>query len=116
MHRAGAYPHVSINDEVFVETVGGDLTIKVEDNTDSGAGVYSEPVDNVDQTLDDAEIFYAILGSLVLLKIRPYQESKYRYLVYCEKTQTVRRLDAIEHACVLLPDDRALLDQEVHVE
>ncbi|MEZ6077716.1 MAG: DNA repair ATPase [Pirellulaceae bacterium] len=29
-HRAGLHPHISINDTVFVECVGGDLTIKVE--------------------------------------------------------------------------------------
>ena len=40
-HVLGRHPHVSILDEVFVETVGGDLTIKVEDNTEDGAGIYS---------------------------------------------------------------------------
>ncbi len=35
----------SILDEVFVETVGGDLTIKVENNTEDGRGVYREPVE-----------------------------------------------------------------------
>jgi hypothetical protein len=109
MHAVGLHPHVNIQDRVFVETVGGDLTVKIENNTDSGEGIYAEPVDNPDQTLDDAEIFYAVLGSLILLKIRPYQENKYRYLVYCEKTKTVRRLDSIEHACVLLPDDHGII-------
>ncbi|MCA9148307.1 MAG: DNA repair ATPase, partial [Planctomycetales bacterium] len=57
-HRTGKHPHVSIEDIVFVECVGGDLTIKIEDNTDDGQGVYREPVENADQTLDDAEIYY----------------------------------------------------------
>ncbi len=83
-----SHPHISIEDRVFVETVGGDLTIKVENNTDSGEGIYAEPVDNADQTLDDAEIHYAIVGNLVLMKIRPYQEQKYRYLVFNGKIQT----------------------------
>ena len=52
----GKHPHVSILDKVFVETIGGDLTIKVEDNTASGKGIYSEPVDDADQSLDDASI------------------------------------------------------------
>ena len=43
----GRHPHVTIQDLVFVETVGGDLTIKVEDNTEDGLGIYSEPVDDV---------------------------------------------------------------------
>ena len=109
MHRSGEHPHVSIEDRLFVETVGGDLTIKIENNTDSGEGIYAEDVDNPDQTLDDAEIFYAVLGNLILLKIRPYQETKYRYFVYCEKTQQAVRLDAVEHACVLLPADHGLI-------
>jgi hypothetical protein len=38
----GLHPHISIHDRVFVETVGGDLTIKIENNTDSGEGIYAE--------------------------------------------------------------------------
>ena len=109
MQRAGEHPHVSIDDKIFVETVGGDLTIKIEDNTDSGKGIYEEDVTDLDQTLDDAEILYAAVGPLILLKILPYREQDYRYLVYNEKTQSVHRLDAIGHSCVLLPDDHGLI-------
>ena len=109
MQRSGEHPHISIEDRVFVETVGGDLTIKIEDNTTSGAGIYKEPVTEADQTLDDAEILYATVGPLILLKILPYRESLHRYLVYNEKTQTVHRIDAIGHSCVLLPDEQGLI-------
>ncbi|NND96166.1 MAG: DNA repair ATPase, partial [Pirellulaceae bacterium] len=108
-HHYGTHPHISIQDKVFVETVGGDLTIKVENNTDSGEGIYAEPVNHADQTLDDAEIHYAIVGNLVLLKIRPYQEDVTRYLVYNDKLQQAMRLDEIEHACVMLPGDHGLI-------
>ncbi|MCA9270872.1 MAG: DNA repair ATPase, partial [Planctomycetales bacterium] len=109
MHRSGRHPHISIEDRLFVETVGGDLTIKVENNTESGEGIYAEPVDHADQTLDDAEIYYAVVGSLILLKIKPYQESTFRYIVYNEKLEAARRLDAIGDACILLPDDQGLI-------
>ncbi|MEO1587658.1 MAG: DNA repair ATPase, partial [Bacteroidota bacterium] len=109
MQRRGVHPHISILDKVFVETVGGDLTIKVEDNTDSGQGIYAEPVDHPDQTLDDAEYYYADLGSLVVLKIRPYQEKQYRYLIFNGKMNEVLRVDSIEEACVLLPDDQGII-------
>ena len=109
MQRSGEHPHISIEDRVFVETVGGDLTIKVEDNTASGSGIYEEPVTEADQTLDDAEILYATVGPLILLKILPYREDLYRYLVFNEKTQTVHRIDAIGHSCVLLPDEQGLI-------
>ena len=108
-HHYGEHPHISIEDIVFVETVGGDLTIKVENNTGSGEGIYSEPVDHADQTLDDAEIHYAVLGNLVLLKMKPYQEGRPRYLVYNSKIQQAMRLDEIAEACVMLPGDQGLI-------
>ncbi len=107
--RMGEHPHISIEDRVFVETVGGDLTIKVEDNTKSGSGIYEELVDNPDQTLDDAEIYYATIGSIILLKILPYQEKQWRYLIFNEKLEEVNRVDAIEDSCVLLPDNHGLI-------
>ncbi len=109
MHRSGLHPHISIEDRVFVETVGGDLTVKIEDNTENGRGIYSEPVSDSDQTLDDAEIFYSCVGSLILLKILPYRETLHRHLVFNEKTGTVHRLDAIGDSCVLLPDDHGIV-------
>lgn len=109
LHRDGEHPHISIDDRVFVETVGGDLTIKIEDNTDDGSGIYAEPVEDADQTLDDAEYFYSIVGNIILLKIKPFKEDQYRYLVYNEKTQTARRLDSIAEACVFLPEDHGLI-------
>ena len=108
-HHYGTHPHISIEDRVFVETVGGDLTIKIENNTDSGEGIYAEPVDHRDQTLDDAEIYYAVIGNLVLLKIRPYQEEAFRYVVFNGKIGQAMRLDEIEHSCVMLPGDHGLI-------
>ncbi len=108
-HHYGAHPHISIADRIFVETVGGDLTIKVENNTDSGEGIYAEPVEHRDQTLDDAEIHYTIVGNLILLKMRPYQEQQTRYLVYNGKIQQAMRLDDIEQCCVMLPSDQGLI-------
>ncbi|RMH19017.1 MAG: AAA family ATPase [Acidobacteria bacterium] len=105
----GRHPHVSIEDEVFVETVGGDLTIKIENNTEDGLGIYREDVDEPDQSLDDAQIHYARVGSLILLKILPYNEKRWRYLVYNTRTQKVDRIDAIGQACVQLPEDHGLI-------
>ena len=95
-------------DRVFVETVGGDLTIKVEDNTDDGLGIYREDVEFKDQSLDDAEYMFADIGNLIALKIRPYQE-EFRFFVYNEKIQQVRRVDALEQSGVLLPEGHGLI-------
>ena len=109
MHCSGRFPHVSIEDRIFVETVGGDLTIKIEDNTESGEGIFREAVENPDQTLDDARILYSIVGNLILLKILPYKEQAWRYIAYCEKTHQAHRLDSMADCCVLLPDDHGVV-------
>ncbi|WP_201538102.1 DNA repair ATPase [Psychrobacter immobilis] len=105
----GKYPHMNILDTIFVETVGGDLTIKIEDNTQSGQGIYSEPVNDRTQSLTDAEIAYAKVGSLILLKILPYREDSYRYFVFNTLTEAVLRLDAIGQSCVQLPEDHGII-------
>ncbi|WFB35850.1 DNA repair ATPase [Kiritimatiellota bacterium B12222] len=109
MQRNGAFPHISFEDRIFVETTGGDLTVKVDDNTETGEGIYAEPVDNPDQTLDDAEFAFASVGNLILMRILPYQEKEPRYLVYSEKVRQARRMDAIAGACVLLPEDHGII-------
>ena len=108
-YRYGDHPHVSIEDRVFVECVGGDLTIKVEDNTATGEGIYAEPVDDKHQKVDDAEIAYGIVGHLILLKIRPYKESAARHFIFNEKQQAAVRVDSIGQSCVLLPEEHGLI-------
>jgi hypothetical protein len=103
-HVYGAHPHVSIEDRIFVECVRGDLTIKVENNTETGTGIYAETVDDKDQKLDDAEISYATVQHLIFLRIKPYRENKYRYFVYNDKTRTAVRVDSIEHCALMLPE------------
>lgn len=105
----GRHPHINILDTVFVETLAGDLTIKIENNTEDGLGIYREPVEDKTQSLDDAQIAYAAVGSLILLKIRPYREEHWRYLVYNKMTQQVSRVDAIGQSCVQLPEDHGLI-------
>lgn len=105
----GKYPHINILDTLFVETTNGDLTIKIEDNTDIGQGIFHEPVQDKTQALTDASIFYAKVGSLILLKILPYRENDYRYLVYNTLTENVLRLDYIGQSCVQLPENHGIV-------
>jgi hypothetical protein len=109
MHESGSHPHINIADKVFIETIGGDLTIKVENNTQDGLGIYSEPVDDKTQSLADADVEFAEIGSLVLLKVLPYREKETRYFVYNTRTQDVKRIDAIGHACISLPEDHGII-------
>ena len=105
----GQHPHVNVLDQVFVETVKGDLTIKVEDNTSDGLGIYREPVEDPDQSLDDAEFAYAQVGGLILLRVLPFRETKHRYLVFNTRTQHVVRIDAIGNSCIRLPEDQGIV-------
>jgi len=105
----GKHPHFNLLDKVFVETVGGDLTIKVEDNTEDGKGIYREVVEEVNQSLDDADIYFAEVGSLILLKILPYREEDFRYFIFNTNTQEVDRIDAIGDSCVQLPEDHGVI-------
>ncbi|WP_442965350.1 DNA repair ATPase [Pseudomonas sp. CGJS7] len=105
----GRHPHLNILDSVFVETVGGDLTIKVENNTEDGQGVYREPVQDKTQSLDDAQVDFAKVGSLILLKILPYREEQWRYLVFNTLTRKIVRLDEIGLACIQLPEDHGII-------
>lgn len=108
-HVLGRHPHVAIENEVFVETVGGTLTIKIENNTEVGEGVYEEPVDEPLQSLADAEIHYARVGPLILLRILPYKETVARHLVFNTRTKAVARLDGIGQACQRLPEDQGII-------
>ena len=105
----GRYPHINILDTVFVETTDGDLTIKVENNTEDGLGVYREPVEDQTQSLDDANVFFAKLGDLVLLRIRPYREEQWRHLIFNTLTEEMVRIDAIGESCVQLPEDHGVI-------
>ncbi|WP_294733871.1 DNA repair ATPase [uncultured Flavobacterium sp.] len=108
MQKHGEHPHVSILDKVFVETVGGTLTIKIEDNTTVGKGIYDEDVIHADQTLDDGNFKFADLGNLITLRIQPFQEEA-SYFVYNHKLQEVRKIDSLETSAILLPDDHGLI-------
>lgn len=106
--RLGVHPHISILDKVFIEAVNGDITFKVENNTDSGQGIFSEPVVNKDQQLDDAEYHYADLGNLIPIKIKPYGED-FRAYVFNVRTRQVLPISSLVEAGVLLPDNQGII-------
>lgn len=105
----GSHSHVNILDTVFVETLGGELTVKIENNTEDGLGIYRESVEDKTQSIDDAEVSYAAVGNLILLKVLPYREEFARYLIYNVMTEAVLRVDAIGQSCVQLPEDHGVI-------
>ncbi|MEV0529881.1 DNA repair ATPase [Streptomyces sp. NPDC050439] len=108
-HVLGRNPHISISGEIFVATVGGSLTLKIDDDTETGHGVYEEPVDEPLQSLADADVEHARVGALILLRVRPYKETVWRHLVFNTLTRTAVRLDGIGQACRRLPEDQGIV-------
>lgn len=108
-HVLGDHPHVSIQDKLFVECVGGDLTIKVEDNTKDGKGIYREEVEDPHQSVADAHIDYAFVGDLIALRVKPNREKHARYFLYNSVTQSVVRADALGASAKTLPEDHGVL-------
>ncbi|ULT27873.1 DNA repair ATPase [Sphingobacterium sp. E70] len=106
--RLGKYPHISIMDKIFIEAINGDITFKIENNTDSGKGIYSEKVVNADQQLDDADYYYADLGNLIAVRIKPYQED-FRAFVYNQRTKEVVNLKSLNESAILLPDNQGII-------
>lgn len=106
--RLGKFPHISIKEKVFIEAIHGDITFKIENNTDTGKGIYSEKVTNLDQQLDDAEYYYADLGNLIALRIKPYQED-FRAYVFNVRTREVVNLPSLNESAILLPDNQGII-------
>ncbi|MFT9788032.1 DNA repair ATPase [Streptomyces rhizosphaericola] len=110
-HRTGRHPHIAVGKGggLFVDTLGGTLTVKVTDDTESPDGIYEEPVDEPLQSLADADVEYAEVGPLTLLRVRPYKEESWRHLVFNSLLGSVRRLDGIGPACHRLPEDQGII-------
>ncbi|WP_244942221.1 DNA repair ATPase [Streptomyces coelicoflavus] len=108
-HVLGRHPHVSVRGAFHVSAVGGALTVKLEDDTETAEGIHSEPVDEPLQSLADADIAHARVGALILLRVRPYKEDTDRHLVFNTLTKSVVRLDGIGLACRRLPDDQGIV-------
>ncbi|MEV7711641.1 DNA repair ATPase, partial [Streptomyces sp. NPDC088270] len=114
-HVLGRHPHIAVGGDgadtavLFVDTLGGSLTVKTANDTDTPDGIYQEPVAEPLQSLADAEVGHATIGPLVLLRVRPYNEESWRYLVFNSLLGTVRRLDGIGPACHRLPEDQGII-------
>src|SRR5690606_10383142 len=106
--RLGKFSHISILEKVFIEALHGDITFKIENNTDSGQGIYSEKVANTDQQLDDADYYYADLGNLIAIRIKPYQED-FRAYIYNQRTKEVVNIKALNESAILLPDNQGVI-------
>ncbi|WP_224285675.1 DNA repair ATPase, partial [Streptomyces sp. LS1784] len=100
----GRPPRAGLAGELLVGVDGGRLTIAAPD----GRELHREPLVEALQTLADARIAHARLGTLLLVRVRPYQEETERHLVVHLPTGTVTRIDALGQACLRLPADQGV--------
>lgn len=105
----GRYPHINVLDRLFVEVTRGQLSIKVEDNSEAGLVLLTEEVDDQSQSLGDVKLQFAQIGELILLSILPYKETQTRFYIINLLTETVLRCDAIGESCVELPEDHGII-------
>nr|BFD93682.1 hypothetical protein KitaXyl93_50420 [Kitasatospora sp. Xyl93] len=100
----GRPPRADLAGELLVGVDGGRLTVAAPD----GRELHREPLAEPLQTLADARIAHARLGTLLLVRVRPYQEETERHLVVHLPTGTVTRIDALGQACLRLPADQGV--------
>ncbi|BFV60769.1 DNA repair ATPase [Kitasatospora sp. CMC57] len=103
-HVPGPTPQLSLGGELLLATGGGTLTL----STPAGRVLHREPLDESLQTLADAEIAHARLDTLLVVRIRPYQEETVRHLVCHLPSGRISRIDAVGQACLHLPGDQGL--------
>ncbi|MFJ2865422.1 DNA repair ATPase [Kitasatospora sp. NPDC087314] len=100
----GSPPRADLGGELRLGVDGGRLTIAAAD----GRELHHEPLAEALQTLADAQIAHTRLGTLLLVRVRPYQEETVRHLVCHLPTGRITRIDALGQACLRLPADQGV--------
>ncbi len=106
--RAGQAAY-SLNDQLFVEIGGTQLRFKLEDNTETGAVLFTDQLEDGNQALDDADIRYREISGLVLVRVLPYGEELHRFYVFDPISEVLERHDEIGHTVRELPEDHGVL-------
>lgn len=100
-----------VADRVLVSPRRGRVRVMLDDGTAQHRMLLDEAVER-EQTLEDCDLSYAVLGDLVLLKLRPYAETRYRYYVVNLLVEQAERLDALGAAFRELPGRQGLIFPE----
>lgn len=105
----GRHPQLCLLDSVYLQFEDDDQVLKVDDNTPGGEVLYRTPIIERNQSLSDLQVWFARVGSLILLRIRPYKEECDQYLVCNLMIRSIVRIDAIGQACQQLPEDQGIV-------
>jgi hypothetical protein len=106
--RAGAYPVVSIKDEVFVGFRRGRLQLRVETGEGGSHPEIDESVANSGQSLADITVDHLTVGDILLIRVNLYEEEPRTY-VFSRRSRTGQRVDAAGVASRLLPGGEGLI-------
>ncbi|KAB8161389.1 DNA repair ATPase [Streptomyces sp. 3MP-14] len=106
----GQPPHIDIDGTLRLATAGGTLRLAVQRGPDGEAEErHSEPLAEPLQSLADAQVHYARVGPLLLLRVLPYNETEHRHLVHNTRTGEIVRLDGLGQGCRVLPEDQGVI-------
>jgi hypothetical protein len=106
--RAGAYPAVSVKDEVFVGFRRGRLQLRVETGEGGSHPEIDESVSNAGQSLADVTVDHLTVGDILLIRVNLYEEEPRTY-VFSRRNRTGQRVDAAGVASRLLPGGEGLV-------
>lgn len=100
--RAGAYPTVAVDNEVFVGFRDGRLQLRVDTGTGDSRVEIDEAVTHSNQSLTDVTVRYAATGDILLIQVALYGEPSRTY-VFSRTSHTGTRVDAVGHSSRVLP-------------
>ena len=106
--RAGAYPVVSINDEVFVGFRNGRLQLRVETGEGGSHAEIDESIENTGQSLADLTVDHLTIGDILLIRVNLYEEPSRTY-VFSRRSRSGQRVDAAGVASRLLPGGEGIV-------
>ncbi len=105
----GRWPHVNLDDLLFVGIEKGTLDFRIDDTVTGGRTLLSERVSEADQSLSELKMSFARMGDVLLIRLLPYRESQERFYLYNRLSRTIDRADAIGRGCHQLPEDHGVV-------
>ncbi len=103
---------IVVEDRIHVNPLDGKLNVALTDGTPGGLVLVDDDVEESDQSLQDCIVDYALAGDLVILRILPYRETVRRHYVINLLARTATRVDALDQAFRLLPENQGLIFPE----
>lgn len=107
---SGDCPLVNINDSIFVGNTNGFIRIKNKPTTNNieNDTILKKELNDSRQSLENASFSYHQVESLYLIKIKPYKEDAY-YFIVDTITDTVIEAAGLGYAGVMLPENAGII-------